>query len=222
MTVYIAKSSATGAFKIGFTSRAAAERVREIEMAHGASLDIVCTVEGSRQDEARLHRRFRAHRGLGEWFSGADMEAFATRLAAMSVEQARAEIALETLENTSDDSDSEDIRWHHRVAEIVEDACIAVIRRLGAVACASALSRWVRPVLPRYVAGGVEGRNYLRGEWLLWFSRQSGAVRDGLKLIGVGPADREAAYELWSLSTALRAEIGDEAADALIARAEAR
>ena len=68
-SVYFVQSSFTGAWKIGWTDREVADRVREIERAHGHPVRLVHTHPGSQGDERQLFASLSEHRLEGEWFS---------------------------------------------------------------------------------------------------------------------------------------------------------
>lgn len=70
-TVYLMHCPAWGLLKIGYTSRAAYERLREIQMETGEGVHLVATIRGGRSDEKALHEMFRRLRVRGEWFKDA-------------------------------------------------------------------------------------------------------------------------------------------------------
>jgi hypothetical protein len=60
--------------KIGHTARAVEERIRELQTGNAFALHCLHTVDvpdvaAARTCERRLHRRFAARRGVGEWFT---------------------------------------------------------------------------------------------------------------------------------------------------------
>ena len=223
--VYFVASPSTQMIKIGF-SRGVERRLTSLQMACGTPLALICTVPGNRTDEARLHRRFLSERTLGEWFKdGGKLRAFVDRLVA-SDEAARIAAINEELHPST----PEDMAWVNEVNEILHDACFALIRKVGVEKAAEALTRrWGdagRPVRPQFLAAVLDGRNYMRAEWLPWCRANSGAVRDALDLMFGGTrgteADREMSRYLWRLRTSLRREFGDERADEIINAAEMR
>jgi len=64
--IYFLTSDVTGdRVKIGYTSRDPSERAKEF----GLDATVLATMEGGRQDEKRLHHRYRRWRvGRSEWF----------------------------------------------------------------------------------------------------------------------------------------------------------
>ena len=53
--------------KIGFSINPKA-RLRDLQTSNGNTLELLHVTSGTRSDEASLHRRFKAHRRIGEWF----------------------------------------------------------------------------------------------------------------------------------------------------------
>jgi len=66
--VYFIRIDGTGDVKIGF-STSVAERRKSMDTGHPGKIDVIATIEGSRDLEQDLHRRFENYRKKGEWFS---------------------------------------------------------------------------------------------------------------------------------------------------------
>ena len=65
--VYAIRRADTKEVKIG-TSNSPPDRLELLQTAHGAPLELVAYFRGNVGDEGELHKRFTAHRKLGEWF----------------------------------------------------------------------------------------------------------------------------------------------------------
>lgn len=68
--VYFVQAGTDGPVKIG-TATDIQARVRGLQTGSPHRLNLLATSTGGRRLEKRLHRRFAAHRVLGEWFSPA-------------------------------------------------------------------------------------------------------------------------------------------------------
>lgn len=220
--VYFIVAKATSLIKIGISTDVEMRR-RDLQSAAGIPLEVALTIPGIRADEARLHRRFYQERTLGEWFrDGGLVREFLDKL--LTLDEAQQVEAIQ--EQSVASAQPEDLSWEYRVYEIVTDALFAAIRHLGVGRVSDALTKiWGpegRPVRPALLNGVLEGDNYFRAEWLPWFSRQSGAVRDAMCLIGVPVEQREYALAIWQTMSALRSEVGDERADEIARNARAR
>lgn len=66
--VYALYSQSTGLTKIGYSSRFD-QRMREITHMNGGDLDLVLKTPGGSDLESALHKKFKAKRKHGEWFS---------------------------------------------------------------------------------------------------------------------------------------------------------
>lgn len=66
--VYVIRRRDTQEIKIGVSYDPAA-RLRTLQTAHGEPLELVTAFPGAEAMEETLHRRFAAHRKLGEWFA---------------------------------------------------------------------------------------------------------------------------------------------------------
>ena len=71
MTVYFARAGQDGPVKIG---RAAdpEKRIRDLNVGAPVPLRLVRVIAGNSHEEAQLHRRYRAQRLHGEWFTWSD------------------------------------------------------------------------------------------------------------------------------------------------------
>jgi len=67
MSVYFIRQGQDGPVKIGFATNAR-YRLSGLQTGHSEELSIIRLLEGSKDDEARLHRRFQHCRLGGEWF----------------------------------------------------------------------------------------------------------------------------------------------------------
>ena len=67
MAVYFIRSGDDGPVKIGWAKNAEA-RLRQLQVSHHEPLCMVRLIDGSRDVEDRLHKRFAASRLVGEWF----------------------------------------------------------------------------------------------------------------------------------------------------------
>ena len=65
--IYFIRSE-TGAIKIGF-STTPERRLSAMQTGSPVRLELLAVMPGTKQDERRLHARFKAQRGRGEWFS---------------------------------------------------------------------------------------------------------------------------------------------------------
>jgi hypothetical protein len=76
--VYFIRSADGSRIKIGTTGRLA-HRLRQLEIEYGHGLVVIGVMEGFREDEAKLHRRFSHHRVEGEWFlASEELQTFIT------------------------------------------------------------------------------------------------------------------------------------------------
>lgn len=66
-TIYVARRSSDGAFKIGWSSDVA-RRIQELRKLTRSEVALVVAFPGDKPDELRLHERFAADRIDGEWF----------------------------------------------------------------------------------------------------------------------------------------------------------
>lgn len=66
--VYAIGDNGADEVKIGWTSKSAATRLRQLEKASGRSLVLLGSIRGTRQDESALHEAFAGARIRGEWF----------------------------------------------------------------------------------------------------------------------------------------------------------
>lgn len=67
--IYFAAIGLNGPVKIGFTSKAVADRIADIQGACPWKIEIIGSISGTRIDEAAIHSLLRSHRMQGEWFS---------------------------------------------------------------------------------------------------------------------------------------------------------
>jgi hypothetical protein len=65
--VYYIRSEANGLIKIGFSNYPEGRR-RTLESHGGSAMTLLAKHRGTKTDEAKLHRRFKALRERGEWF----------------------------------------------------------------------------------------------------------------------------------------------------------
>lgn len=78
--VYFIRRPSDGAIKIGVSSRPLA-RLANLQSGSAERLELVASTPGSWATERELHRRFRTHRLVGEWFAtSADLVATISRL----------------------------------------------------------------------------------------------------------------------------------------------
>lgn len=85
--LYAILSPAAGQVKFG-TSSIPAERMEELQWAHGHPLELLAQVKASRADERRLHNRLAMHRLHGEWFRACpEVMAVVEELKALQAEQ---------------------------------------------------------------------------------------------------------------------------------------
>lgn len=68
--IYFVQGEDGGRIKIGFTTNLA-ERLSALGTGTGTKLVVLGVRDGDRSDEVALHRRFAAHRTIGEWFEPA-------------------------------------------------------------------------------------------------------------------------------------------------------
>lgn len=66
--VYFIQSGTTGPIKIGYSAGPPGRRLAALQTGHPEPLRLLATIEGGRETEINLHRRFAAHRKTGEWF----------------------------------------------------------------------------------------------------------------------------------------------------------
>jgi hypothetical protein len=66
--IYFIRSEGTGSIKIGMTAGDAEERMPSLQTGNPSQLLVFGYMEGDRQKEAELHRRFASAREGGEWF----------------------------------------------------------------------------------------------------------------------------------------------------------
>lgn len=223
-SVYFVECPATNAIKVGVSSNVAA-RVASLQTANSTPLTILLTIPGDREQESRLHGRFRHERVSGEWFrNDGDLRKLIAALCDLP-EERRAEAIERAMFRPSR---KEDYSHEYLVNEILHDACLALIRDKGVDYCAEQLSkRWSRqgrPVRVSTLQGVLEGRFNLRAEWLFWFRHESQAVADAIEFMcDPWTAQRDdAGGELARLRISLREEIGYAATCDLMRRARAR
>lgn len=65
--IYFVHSKTTNLVKIGF-SREPRARLTNLRVASPCALRMLTVIDGTREDEKRLHKRFRSLRSHGEWF----------------------------------------------------------------------------------------------------------------------------------------------------------
>lgn len=66
--IYFIQQGHTGPIKIGFSKNPGA-RIRELQTSHHAQLRMLGEIDGSLNDERRLHEKFANHRIRREWFA---------------------------------------------------------------------------------------------------------------------------------------------------------
>lgn len=246
--VYFLRSPATGLIKIGHSADLQ-QRIRDLSMQQGVELELLFCVDGDRSDEARLHRRFASSRRLGEWFVADELAGFVDQLRAMAPWEARAVIAgayrKDLIDNPPARSqrpsalrrsatvvhhdpvpppDPEDAEWQREAFALMFKACADVVKRIGIGACAAELDAERPPAWPPITTQTlarifVQRKHALRSHWMPWFAARSGALRDLLRVVAI--KDRGVAREYLELATALRAEVGDDEAERLLAKAAA-
>ena len=68
--VYIVRTKSSGYLKIGFTEGSISWRIKALQTGSPDPIELVCWFEGTRQQEAQLHKQFAsASFGNGEWFT---------------------------------------------------------------------------------------------------------------------------------------------------------
>lgn len=166
--VYFIQSGA--AIKIG-VSTSVKQRLASLQTSSPTKLVLLATVEGAREDEARLHRRFANERIAGEWFrSDGTLQAFVSSLASMTPGEARAAILVEVAWGP------EYVEHMRLLGEELVDACCAAIRELGVDRAAAGLTEGSpNPVSVAFLLGVLEGKRSARMEWLAWLSDASPA-----------------------------------------------
>ncbi|GEO18084.1 GIY-YIG nuclease family protein [Microvirga aerophila] len=71
MSIYFIRQGTDGHVKIGFATNAA-KRLDQLQTGHSEVLSIIRLLEGTKEDEVRLHQRFGELRLTGEWFKFSD------------------------------------------------------------------------------------------------------------------------------------------------------
>ena len=66
--LYLAYDKYFKRYKVGITTKKAAERIKQIENASGTELILINTFEGSRKNEKKLHEYLEAYKLKGEWY----------------------------------------------------------------------------------------------------------------------------------------------------------
>lgn len=67
--IYFIQDSETGHIKIGHAADPE-RRLKQLQTGCPGKLILLCTVSGSKDDEAKIHKKFAHHRLRGEWFRG--------------------------------------------------------------------------------------------------------------------------------------------------------
>ena len=66
--VYFVGDGASGAIKIGFTTKCPVHRTKTLQVGNPRQIRYLASFVGTAEDEARMHDRFAAVRVRGEWF----------------------------------------------------------------------------------------------------------------------------------------------------------
>lgn len=72
MTVYFISQGLDGPIKIGFTTKTATKRLAELQVASPQKLILLAVIQGDREVETELHKRFSDSHIRGEWFERGD------------------------------------------------------------------------------------------------------------------------------------------------------
>lgn len=65
--VYFCRASGRGPVKIGYAANVQA-RIKDLQVSNHGDLAVITFIEGTKQDETALHKRFAKYRVRGEWF----------------------------------------------------------------------------------------------------------------------------------------------------------
>ena len=72
MSVYFVGQGLDGPIKIGFTTKKVTLRLAELQVASPQKLILLAVIQGNREVESTLHKRFAHLNILGEWFRRSD------------------------------------------------------------------------------------------------------------------------------------------------------
>ena len=72
VTVYFISQGSDGPIKIGFTTKKATKRLAELQVASPQKLILLAVIQGDREVETELHKRFSDSHIRGEWFERGD------------------------------------------------------------------------------------------------------------------------------------------------------